>query len=192
MFRQAEVVVLLLAKLHLAPFGAEFAIRPALLVREKLLLADAVISALRGLVNPAAFAGRRVLFIPEPLKNGAHTLLMALIGGRRPAVVFHLELLPQGHEFRGDGIDKFLRRHTLLLRGLLHLLPVLIHSREEKDIVSRQPMVPGDHIGEHLLVGMPDVRRAIGVIDGGRDEKRGGMVRMRRHRFWRINFSGPF
>ena len=42
---QPEVVVLLLAKLDLAPFRAELAVRPALFVREELLLAHAVISA---------------------------------------------------------------------------------------------------------------------------------------------------
>ena len=70
-------------------------------------------------------------------------------------------------------IDKLLRRDALLLRRLLHLLPVLIDAGEEKNVVAFQPVIAREHIGEHLLVSVADVRRAVGVVDGGGDEESG-------------------
>ena len=140
---------------------------------QKLLpLPNAVISALRSLIESSGFrpvAG--CFFIPKALQNGAHTLFVTIIRRRGPAVVFDTELSPQIHKFRGDGIHEFLRRDALLFRGLLDLLPVLINAREEENMIAREPVIAGNDVGEHLLVGMADVRRAIRVIDGGGDEK---------------------
>ena len=103
-----------------------------------------------------------------------HALLVERVGGGRPAVVAHVELLPERGEFRGDAVDEFLRRDALLLGGLLDLLPVLIDAGEEEDLVAFQPVIARDHVGEDLLVRVADVRRAVGVVDGGGDEERVG------------------
>ena len=57
------------------------------------------------------------------------------------------------------------------LGGLLDFLPVLIDAGEEENFLAFQPVVAREHVGEHLFVGVPDVRRAVGVVDGGGDEK---------------------
>ena len=103
-------------------------------------------------------AGRRVFLIPEPLKDGAHAALVALIGRRRPAIVFDAERFPQRKELRGDAIHELLGRDALLFRGLLDLLPVLIDAGEEEHILALEPMIARDDIGEHLLIGVPDMR----------------------------------
>jgi hypothetical protein len=54
---------------------------------------------------------------------------------------------------------------------LLHFLAVLIDTGEEKDFITFESMIARDHIGQHLLVSMPDVRRRIRVIDRSGDEK---------------------
>ena len=96
---------------------------------------------------------------------------MERVGGGGPRVVFHVELFPKRREFFRDAVHKFLRLHARLLRALLDLLPVLIHAGEEKDFLAFQPVIPREHVGEHLFVGVADVRGAVGVVDGGGDEE---------------------
>ena len=48
---------------------------------------------------------------------------------------------------------------------------MLIDAGEEKHVLTFEPVIARNHIGQHHLVGMPDVRRGVGVIDGGGNEK---------------------
>ena len=168
---EAEVEVLLVALLDHAPLGAELPVGAALFVGEELLLPHAVKAALRLLVKPAALPGRRVFVVPKLLQIGAHTFLVERVGGRRPAGVLHVEFVPQGDELRRDFIHELLRLDALFFRRLLDLLPVLIDAREEENVVAFQPVITREDIGEHLLVSVADVRRAVGVINGGGDEE---------------------
>ena len=47
---------------------------------------------------------------------------------------------------------------------------MLIDTGQKKGRSVESPMILGDHIAEDLLVCMPDVRIAVRVINGGRDE----------------------
>ena len=47
---------------------------------------------------------------------------------------------------------------------------MLIHPCEEEYLFSALPMEAGNHIGEHFLIGVADMRRTIGVINGGGDK----------------------
>jgi hypothetical protein len=51
-------------------------------------------------------------------------------------------------------------------------LAVLIDTGEEKDVLAFEPVITRDHIGQHFLVSVPDVRRRVGIIDRRRDKKR--------------------
>ena len=173
---EAEVEVLLVALLDDAPLGAELPVGAALLVREELLLPHAVKSALRLFVNPPALARRGVLVVPELLQIRAHTFFVERVGRRRPSAVFHVELLPQRGEFLRDAVHIRLRFEAGLFRALLHLLPVLVHAGEVENLlrilrVALQPVIAREHVGEHLFVSVADVRRAVGVINRGGDEK---------------------
>src|SRR5207253_1224697 len=86
---QAEVKVLLLAKLDLAPLWTELAVGAAFFVSEKLFLAHAVVAALLRFVEPAALACRRVFVVPEALENLLHARLVQRIGRGGPGVVAH-------------------------------------------------------------------------------------------------------
>ena len=167
MLGEAEVVVLFFAVLDLAPLGPELAIGAALFIGEKLFLADAVVAVLFVFVD--------LLFVVEALENALHASLVDGIGGGGPAIVADVEFFPEGDEFRGDLVDELLRRDAGFLGGLLDLLAVLIDPGEVENFLAFQPMIARDDIGEHLLVGVADVRRAIGVID------RGGEVKAVRH-----------
>ena len=70
--------------------------------------------------------------------------------------------------------DVGLRGDAGLFRGLLDFLAVLVHAGEEINALPGEPLEAGDHIRQHLFIGMADVRRAVGVVDGGGDKKRLG------------------
>ena len=161
---EPEVVVFFDAMLDLAPFGAELAIGAALFVGQELFLPDAVVALLFVFVD--------LLFVVETLEHSLHAFLVQRVGRGRPAVVADFEFLPERDEFRRDLIDELLRRDPGFLGRLLHFLPVLIDTGEEKNLFALQPMISRDDVGQHLLVGVTDVWRAVGVVDGGGDVER--------------------
>ena len=83
------------------------------------------------------------------------------------------ETLDHGRK-RGDiAVEQLARRDPLAGRGLLHLQAVLVGAGEEEDVVAVEPLEAGDRIGRDRLVGVPDMRRAVGIGDRGRDVIRG-------------------
>ncbi len=159
MLRQPKVIVLLLAELDLAPFRPELPIRSALLVREKLFLPDGVMPGTGVLVNLA--------LVKKPLQDGPNTFPVKLVGGGGPGIILHSELPPESEKLPGDPGDILRRRDPLFLRRFLHLLPVLVHSGEEEHFFAPQAVISGHDIGQHLFVGVAEMRRAIGIINGG-------------------------
>ena len=65
-------------------------------------------------------------------------------------------------------VHQFLGRPALGGCFLRHLLAVLVHPDHEVHVLARQAAEPGDHVGTHLFVSVPDVWVAVGVVDGRR------------------------
>ena len=166
-FGEPKVVVLFFAMLDLAPLRAELAIRSAFFVGQELFLANAVVALLFVFVD--------LLFVVKALQHSLHAFLVQRIGRRGPTVVADFEFLPKRDELRRDLIDELLRRHASFFGGLLDLLAVLIDAGEKENFFTFQPMITRDDVGQHFLVGVSDMRRAIRVID------RGGEVELLRH-----------
>ena len=68
-------------------------------------------------------------------------------------------------EFGRDAVDECLRRHAFARRGLLNLQAVLVHAGDEQGLAPVEPHEPLDRVGRDALVGVADMRRAIGVRD---------------------------
>jgi hypothetical protein len=64
-----------------------------------------------------------------------------------------------------------LRRNSFPRGRLLHLLTVLVHAGHEQSIITVEPFETRDRIGRNPLIGVPDMRRAIGIRNRGRDIK---------------------
>ena len=111
--------------------------------------------------------------IEQALQDSLNDFLVPVARCLGPFVIFHVELLPKIDKLLRDLLDEFSWRNTSLGSGLLHLLAVLIDASKEKDIPStHQPfMIARDHIGQHFLVSVSDVRRRVRVIDRRGDEK---------------------
>src|SRR5437870_18931 len=92
---------------------------------------------------------------------------MAPLSGADECVVRAIESLDHGLEARNIAFDELLGGKLLLRRGLQHFTPMLVGASEEEHLVIIEPHETGDRIGCDRLVGVADVRRAIGIGDGG-------------------------
>ena len=91
----------------------------------------------------------------------------SLRGSRRAHDVVGAGVQQLAHrlELGRDAIDERLRRHALARRGLLNLEAVLVHAGDEQRLAPVEAHEPLDRIGRDALVGVADMRRAIGVGD---------------------------
>ncbi len=124
-------------------------------------------------VEPLVFAGEDVVRVAlaNPVDERGHRGAVARLGGADPVVVRAAELAPRVREPRRDAIHPGLRGQAVLLGRLRDLLPVLVHAHDVMDRVARQPAIAGDAVRADLLEGMPQVRLAVRIIDGGGEVK---------------------
>ena len=106
--------------------------------------------------------------------------VVARLGGADEVVVG--EVQRRGHlaEALGVAVGERARRQALLGRRLLHLQPVLVGAGEEEDVLAVEPLEARDGIGGDRLVGVADVRLAVGIGDGRGDVE----FRLPAHGLW--------
>src|ERR1700719_2125542 len=92
------------------------------------------------------------------------------IGGSCPTIHLDVEFFPEGEKLLSDTLRELDGLDPALLSSLLDLLPVLIDPSQKKRWPAKGPMISGDDVGQDLLVGVPDVRIAIRVINSGGNE----------------------
>ena len=97
--------------------------------------------------------------VEEPLQNSLNDFLVPVAGRLRPLIVFHLKFLRQIKKFLRNAFDEFSWTNAGFRSGFLHLLSVLIDAGQKKYIFAFEPMIPRNHVGQHHLVGVPDMRR---------------------------------
>ena len=102
-----------------------------------------------------------------PADNPFVTLVRCL----RPLIVFHIELLPKIDKLLSDIPDEFPRCDSRFGRRLLNFLSVLIDTCQIENVVTFEPMIARDHIGQHFFVSMTNVRGRVSVIDRRGDEE---------------------
>ena len=95
--------------------------------------------------------------------------VVARLGGADEVVVRAVEHLHHGLEARHVAVGEFARRQALLGRGLHHLDAVLVGAGEEEHVVAVEPHEAGDGVGGDHLIGVADVRLAVGIGDRGGD-----------------------
>ena len=156
--REAEEVVLLGDPVRLCPVEGAGAVFKILLLFEG-LTGDAVPALVRSLVDAAPRANR--------LEQLLDPQVVPLLGGADELVVGDVELRPD----RAEGVlhlGAVVERIEALFFSLpAHVEGVLVGPHQEVGVVPRAPLEARDHVGGDLLVGRPEVRRRVDVVDGG-------------------------
>ena len=85
----------------------------------------------------------------------------------------------QAHLLEGGrvAVRELLGREAFLLCGLLHLEAVLVRSGHEENLMAVKALEARHGISRNDLIGVADVRHAIGVADCGGDVERGFLWR---------------
>ena len=96
---------------------------------------------------------------------------MPIAGRFGPVVVLHVEFFPEIDELLSYTFDEFSWRHSSLRSRLLHFLAMLIDTGQKKYFLTLKPVIARKDIGQHHLVGVPDMWRRVRIIDCCGDEK---------------------
>ena len=121
--------------------------------------------------------------IEKPLKDALHALFVEGMRGGHPTVKLHPKGFPKIQKLGRALFRKSKWSQPFFLGRLLNLLTVLIHSCQKIRGPATQPFKPGEHIGQNLLIRMPNVRGCVGVIDGC------GEKRAVWHGFWSLHLT---
>ncbi len=153
-----EEIGLLLLRMHLPAAHRAPPVRGQLRLRVEGFALRAVKSVVMSLVD-----------IPLLIKTAKDFLdlnQMVLIRGADEPVIARAHQIPDAADLRAGLVYKLLRAHALLDGTLLDLLPVLVGSGLEPDIITVRALIPCDRIRQNRLVGVADVRLAGGIGDG--------------------------
>ena len=94
---------------------------------------------------------------------------MAGLSGAHDVVGARVQHLAHRGEFLRDAVDEGLRRNPLLRGGLLNFQAIFVHAGDKQHVAPVEPHEALDRVGRDALIGVADMRRAIGVGDGGRN-----------------------
>ena len=94
---------------------------------------------------------------------------MARLGRADEVVVGEAEQPRHLAKALGVAVGELARRQALLGGRLLHLEAVLVGAGEEEHVLAVEPLEARDGVGRNRLVGVADVRLAVGIGDRGRD-----------------------
>jgi len=90
---------------------------------------------------------------------------VARLGGANELVVGDAELFVHLAEDGRVAVGKLLRRDAFGLGVLLHLQAVLVGAGQEEHILAVQPLEARQDVGGDDVVGVADMRLAVGVED---------------------------
>ena len=151
-FAQTEEVGFLLSVHNgAAAVGAAAVLQLAL--RPEGLTGSAVFALVGALID--------VALVIHPLEDPLDGLHMVIVRGADETVVGDVHQLPQIPDATGtvhDAVHELLGSDAGLVSLLLNLLAVLVGTGEEHDVLTLQPVIPGQSVGGHGAVGVADVQ----------------------------------
>ncbi len=101
----------------------------------------------------------------HPLPDRLRRTVVARLGRAHDVVGARVEKIAHRVEQLGDAVDERLRGHAFARGGLLNLEAVLVEAGDEQRFAPVEAHELLDRIGRDALVGVADMRRAIGVGD---------------------------
>mmetsp|Transcript_47822 Transcript_47822/g.124092 ORF Transcript_47822/g.124092 Transcript_47822/m.124092 type:complete len:228 (+) Transcript_47822:1330-2013(+) len=109
-------------------------------------------------------------FFNQNFPHFLYYVLVPLFSSANEVVILHIQLFEERAKRIRIDSGEFDRAHLHFFRTGRHLLAVLIRACREENIVTSQPQVARDGIGQHCSVCVSDVRPAIHVEDGRRHQ----------------------
>ena len=107
---------------------------------------------------------------PDFLAGG----VVARLGGAHDVIGARIQRIAHLFELGGGTVGQLLGRDAVARGRLLHLLAMLVHAGDEQHIAPIEAHEALDGIGRDPLVGVADMRRTVGVGNGGGDVKTRG------------------
>ena len=162
--RQLEEIALLLD-----PFDRRALWAVAYAIVAEFGLGLLVIGLVPDRIPPGVAALVDVAVIGHPVPNLPAGFVVARLGGADEIVVGSVKKLSHLAEFVGIPLCQHGRLNAFGARRLLHLLPVLVRTREEEDILSVEALETRHRVGRDQFIGMADMRLAVRIGNRGRD-----------------------
>ena len=124
---------------------------------KKLLGPSRIKSLIFGLINIPA--------VVKILKQSGYHFLVPVLRGSYVVIIGNVQLLEHRLKFLRNSIATLDRLDSLSLSPLLYFLAMFVQARHELDRGPTKSARPSDYVGQHLLIGMTEMRRTIGIID---------------------------
>ncbi len=160
---ELEIIIVFLEFDHVSVARIKFAVGQPVFFRQERLFLGRIKSRVTRLVEMACGLelGQRRL----------HVFFVPRLGGADEIIIRQVERLRERHPVGRKRVAISLR--VLLFRQgrLLHFLAVLVEAREKEDLLTQAAPRPCDDVGNNLLVGMPQMRLPVDVINRGGDVK---------------------
>ena len=103
--------------------------------------------------------------VVQVLDERLHPALVLRIRGADEEVVGRLHRRRQPPELRGHAVAELLRRQPGRLGRPRHVAAVLVRAGQEEDVIAALAVVPGQDVGGHGRVRVPEVRVRVHVVD---------------------------
>ena len=120
-----------------------------------------------GTVQAFVFSLIDVAFIIHSLEYFLDLAFMIFIGRTDETVIGSIHHIPETFDLSGGLVDKGFGREACSFRTFLDLLPVLIGTCLEADVIALCPFVSGDRIGHDDLIAVADMRLARCISNSG-------------------------
>ena len=96
---------------------------------------------------------------------------MPWLAGANKVVIGQPQPAGKGLPSCRQAVAVILRIETFRRRRLLHFLAVFVDPRQKKNFFAEASAGANHHVGNHFLIGVPQVRLSVDVVDGRRDVK---------------------
>src|SRR6476660_20972 len=103
------------------------------------------------------------------MKISLNDCFVLRFGRSDKGIIAYIQAFPERFELRSQFVAVGLWLDSRLSRGLLDFLPMLVESRQKKDITPTKPPIACEHVGGNRGVGMSDVWDVVHIVNRGGD-----------------------
>ena len=118
-------------------------------------------------IPPLVFAFVNVPLLIETAEDFLNGFDMGFVGCADEVVIACVHQIPDPADFARNAVHIRLRGDPLLFGVIFNLLPVLVRSRAEKDVLAERTLIARNGVRHNHLVGIAEVRLARSIRNRG-------------------------